>query len=487
MLERELASVALLGATHDAMPRYPMPSASLQATLGVRLTRHLADGAFKSVFEGRLLACGTPIACSVEAVTADAEREVAVAERLSTCGGASHPNIIRSHARTVASARRYTILELAPNGELFDVLADSGVVPEDQARSHFSQMVSAVRFMHMLGVTHSDIKLENCVFTSSGKLKLIDFGLAHIATIGARPCTEFDFLRNDAAGTRSYMAPEIVANKMPYDPRAADVWALAATLFALATGFFAFKIAGAGDTRFRLMREAQQRGQSSVRALFGMYDRPVKLSEQLVTLLDGMLRIDPAQWLSLEEVVASDWLAKDLVAIKAHDHLAAARLACLIRWARLRRGVRSAGRFVRALREMYDEITLRPGNRTAAELVEALYENAQVNDELGNFMYRSVSGTSDSTEVTDEQGANCEEEAEKEAPLPPPLHEGPVVIYDSGVHENVLASELVDRSVAEALEALVARYRPKRTGSVMEPPPPKRQRAAHWLWDHALA
>ena len=42
----------------------------------------------------------------------------------------------------------------------------------------FSQIHSAVKYMHELGIAHRDIKAENIVFDNEMNAKLIDFGLA---------------------------------------------------------------------------------------------------------------------------------------------------------------------------------------------------------------------------------------------------------------------------------------------------------------------
>ena len=57
-------------------------------------------------------------------------------------------------------------------GELFDVVASSGGLSEEQARDYFRQILLAVEYCHAQGVYHRDMKLENVLRDSHGALKV---------------------------------------------------------------------------------------------------------------------------------------------------------------------------------------------------------------------------------------------------------------------------------------------------------------------------
>ena len=81
------------------------------------------------------------------------QKEVQLMEML------SHPNIIAMYAAEEVSDNYYIYMELATGGELFGKVIASGALSEDEARPHFVELMSAVQYMHSMGVVHRDLKL----------------------------------------------------------------------------------------------------------------------------------------------------------------------------------------------------------------------------------------------------------------------------------------------------------------------------------------
>lgn len=81
------------------------------------------------------------------------------------------------------------------------------------------------------GWVHRDIKPDNFLVDDTGKVKLIDFGLAHRAKKGL---ARFFARKSKVQGTRSYMSPEQIRGK-PLDERA-DLYSLGCTLFEMFSG-----------------------------------------------------------------------------------------------------------------------------------------------------------------------------------------------------------------------------------------------------------
>jgi serine/threonine protein kinase len=66
------------------------------------------------------------------------------------------------------------------------------------------QLISAIKYLHYVGVTHRDLKLENILFDTNFQLKVADFGLARDAE-----GKDKDFRLTSKCGTEGFMPPEM--------------------------------------------------------------------------------------------------------------------------------------------------------------------------------------------------------------------------------------------------------------------------------------
>uniref|UniRef100_A0A7S3BL87 non-specific serine/threonine protein kinase n=1 Tax=Haptolina ericina TaxID=156174 RepID=A0A7S3BL87_9EUKA len=260
------------------------------------------------------------------------EREVMLMRML------NHPNVIAVLDQVEMDTTIFIFMELATKGELFGRVIQSGSLTEADARPYFTQLMNAVKFMHDKGVAHRDLKLENVLLLTGeagSACKIIDWGLAHQHEMlpGGEVRSEMVHSR---CGSRSYMAPEVVAAKDKtgrkgpgYEAFGADVWSLGVCMFAMLVGFFPFDRAEPeSDWRARKCYEAQLSGLSTVDTIFSFYPRKkLSISPAAKRLLDSMLVFSPARRATMEEVLGSSWLAPtDVVQMRRQVRLGLAPL-----------------------------------------------------------------------------------------------------------------------------------------------------------------
>jgi NIMA (never in mitosis gene a)-related kinase len=158
--------------------------------------------------------------------------EVNVLKRL------SHPNIIayRDSFHTPGDGTLTIVMEHAEGGDLGSLIAKRAASKEKPGGLRFTeqevltvaaQCGDALAYCHgTCHLLHRDLKPANLFLTSSGGIKLGDFGIS-------RALTSTNALAKTMCGTPLFMSPELAGGK-PYDT-GVDVWALGCILYSMAT------------------------------------------------------------------------------------------------------------------------------------------------------------------------------------------------------------------------------------------------------------
>ena len=225
-----------------------------------------------------------------------------------------HPNVIKvlGHGTgpSTSSHLYFIFMERACGGELLDQVVSANALVEVVARGFMRQLLAGVEYLHAQGVAHRDLKLENVLLNEVGgsKVKIIDFGLAHVYPKTATGAVDRSTPLVDICGSPSYCAPEVRTGQ-GYDGFRADVWSLGVCFFAMLSGFFPLEESCANDPRFAALLAAQCGGQTTTHTVYGWYGQSyAHLSPAAVELVDGMLTMNPAQRLGLPDVLRHRWL-----------------------------------------------------------------------------------------------------------------------------------------------------------------------------------
>ncbi|KAK2757638.1 Chk1 protein kinase [Arachnomyces sp. PD_36] len=215
-----------------------------------------------------------------------------------------HNNIIAFYETGENEIWRWIAMELADGGDLFDKIeADEGV-GEDIAHVYFTQLVSAVGYMHSKGVGHRDIKPENMLLSADGNLKIADFGLATLFQYNGKTK-----LSTTLCGSPPYIAPEVIegstrrqARGTGYSADTCDIWSCAIVLFVLLVGNTPWDSPTEESYEYSEYVRTNAKPENDE-----LWDR---LPLSTLSLLRGMLKIDPKTRFTMQDVRKHPWFTR---------------------------------------------------------------------------------------------------------------------------------------------------------------------------------
>ena len=185
-----------------------------------------------------------------------------------------HPHLVKGFRVAKEGDAIFFAMEKLPGRCLQDVLGDGGRLDEESALQVVVEVASALDALHARGFVHRDVKPGNVLWSEERGAVLIDLGFAVARDAAAGGET--------TAGTVHYIAPEQARGTEPLDVRA-DIYALGATLYHLATGSLPFQ----GRTGEEVLAK------QVLESLSGERIRKLNLSPQLHYYLEKMMAKDP--------------------------------------------------------------------------------------------------------------------------------------------------------------------------------------------------
>lgn len=146
------------------------------------------------------------------------------------------------------------IMEFIPCGDLFSLISLTNGLNIVEADCFFKQILNAITYLHSVGVSHNDLKVENLLLTRKGQLKITDFGTSAVF----RTAWESDVqLSMGACGSERYVAPEQFIKDKEYDPRLGDVWSLGVIYLTMIYGKYSWESAKLNDETYARFVESR--------------------------------------------------------------------------------------------------------------------------------------------------------------------------------------------------------------------------------------
>lgn len=231
-----------------------------------------------------------------DSILKDLESEIKIHREINSLRLLNHPNIV--NLVEVLKSGKYIgiVLEYASGGELFDYILQHKYLKENVAKKLFAQLVSGVDYMHLKGLIHRDLKLENLLLDKHKNIIISDFGFVN----------SYNRDRNDlmktSCGSPCYAAPELVLTQLPYSGRKVDIWSLGVILYAMLSGYLPFDDDAENED-----------GADIVRLYNYICSTPLTFPEYVSPLARDLLRkiivSDPEKRISMNEIRAHPWLA----------------------------------------------------------------------------------------------------------------------------------------------------------------------------------
>ena len=224
-----------------------------------------------------------------------------------------HPNIIKTYKISENAKNYYIIMEYCDGGELFNYIVEKEKLDENEASMFFYQLISALEYIHSLGITHRDLKPENLLLVNNKLIKIIDFGLSNYFNGEKQletPC-----------GSPSYASPEIIKGEA-YNGFNIDIWASGIILFAMLCGYLPFdddeeeedddddeegnRSAG-DDINRKSSNDVSSDDSEDNEVLFqkileGKLEFPSHLSSSAVDLMKKILVVDPNKRIQIKDI-----------------------------------------------------------------------------------------------------------------------------------------------------------------------------------------
>jgi eukaryotic-like serine/threonine-protein kinase len=221
----------------------------------------LGAGGMGEVYRARDSRLGREVALKVlpHSFASDNDRLRRFEQEARAVAALNHPNILAIHDIGDEAGSPFIVSELLEGNSLRSEL-EHGALSARKASDYAVQIAQGLAAAHEKSIIHRDLKPENIFVTREGRVKILDFGLAKLATNSPASAASAGMTLTSSPteagmvmGTAGYMAPEQVRGAA-VDSRT-DIFAFGAVLYEMVSGERAFRRDTAAETMTAILKE----------------------------------------------------------------------------------------------------------------------------------------------------------------------------------------------------------------------------------------
>ena len=203
------------------------------------LKEKIGEGAMSEVYKAYDPALQRTLAIKVlkPELAQDKERLGYFLNEVTISGKLSHPNIVQIFDVGEVDDAPFIVMELVDAQSLDEWMRHQSDLPLETVIDIVEQLAAALEYAHAKGIVHRDLKPSNVLIESSGRVRLMDFGVAYLHE--PTQDTEHSHDEETIVGTPYYMSPEQLAGKTP-DQRS-DLYSLGVVMYQLVFGNLPFE------------------------------------------------------------------------------------------------------------------------------------------------------------------------------------------------------------------------------------------------------